>query len=167
MLCDNCGKQPAKIHYKEMKDNKVTEFHLCERCASEKGIQITPQKQSFSMSNILAGMADEVGSDMVKCPSCGLHYREFREAGRLGCSGCYEAFKEQLTPLLRRIHGSNVHAGKSPKSSQGAVQKRRELEALRIGLRRAIENEEFEKAAEIRDRIKELERGEEVCEGDH
>jgi protein arginine kinase activator len=159
MLCDSCGKEPAKIHYKEVKDDETTEFHLCEKCAGEKGIQISPPKESFSMSNILAGMADEVGSDMTRCEACGLAYKEFRESGRLGCSDCYSTFKEQLKPLLRRIHGSNIHTGKSPRSSQGVFEKRREIENLKVELRRAVESEEFEKAADIRDKIKDLERG--------
>jgi protein arginine kinase activator len=158
MLCNNCGKEPAKIHYKEMKDNEVTEYHLCEKCAMEKGIQIPHKKQPFSISNILAGMAEEIGSDMTECRSCGLTYREFRDVGRLGCSDCYEAFKEQLKPLLRRIHGSNVHIGKSPKLSQGIFEKRREIENLKITLSRSVESEDFEKAAEIRDQIRDLEK---------
>ena len=157
MLCDNCGKEPAKIHYKEIKDNQVTEFHLCEKCASEKGIQIYHKEQPFSIPNIMTEMAEEVGSDMAKCDGCGLTYREFRDSGRLGCSGCYDAFKEQLKPLLRRIHGSNVHIGKSPRMSQGVFEKRREIENLKADLARSIDCEDFEKAAEIRDRIRELE----------
>lgn len=157
MLCDNCGKEPAKIHYKEIKDNKVTEFHLCEKCASEKGIQILHKKQAFSIPNIMTDMAEEVGADMAKCERCGLSYSEFRDSGRLGCSRCYEAFKAQIKPLLRRIHGSNVHIGKSPRMSQGVFEKRREVEKLKADLSRAIGCEDFEKAAEIRDRIKELE----------
>ena len=158
MLCNNCGKEPAKVHYKEMKDNEVTEYHLCEKCAMEKGIQIPHKKQPFSISNILAGMAEEIGSDMTECRRCGLTYKEFRDVGRVGCSDCYEAFKEELKPLLRRIHGSNVHVGKSPKLSQGIFEKRREIENLKIELTRSVENEDFEKAAEIRDQIKDLER---------
>jgi protein arginine kinase activator len=157
MLCDSCGKEPAKIHYKEIKDNQVTEFHLCEKCASEKGIQIYHKKQPFSIPNIMTEMAEEVGSEMAKCDRCGLTYREFRDSGRLGCSTCYGAFKEQLKPLLRRIHGSNVHIGKSPRMSQGVFEKRREVENLKAELAGAIECEDFEKAAEIRDRIRELE----------
>jgi protein arginine kinase activator len=157
MLCDNCGKEPARIHYKEIKDNETTEFHLCEKCASEKGIQVPQSKESFSISSILTGMAEEVGADLSKCQACGLSYKEFRDSGRLGCSECYKTFKEQLKPLLRRIHGSNVHIGKSPHMSQGIFEKRREIEALKMELSRAIESEDFEHAAEIRDRIKDLE----------
>jgi len=157
VLCDNCGKEPAKIHYKEIKDNQTTEFHLCEKCASEKGIQVPPEKPPFSIPNIMTEMVEEVGADMTRCDQCGLTYKEFRDSGRLGCSACYGAFKEQLKPLLRRIHGSNVHIGKSPHMSQGVFEKRREIENLKAELGRAIEREDFEKAAEVRDRIKELE----------
>jgi len=157
MLCDNCGKEPAKVHYKEIKDDKTIEFNLCEKCAEEKGLHLSPKKHPFSISNILAGMAEEVGSSSAKCQGCGLTYAEFRETGRLGCSECYGAFKEQLRPMLRRIHGSNSHAGKSPRSTEGMLEKIREIEDLKVALRQAIEKEDFEKAAEIRDKIKELE----------
>jgi protein arginine kinase activator len=157
MLCDNCGKEPARIHYKEIKDDQVTEFHLCEKCALERGIQVLHKKQSFSIPNIMTEMAEDAGADIAKCGRCGLTYREFRDSGRLGCSGCYGAFKEQIKPLLRRIHGSNVHIGKSPRMSQGVFEKRREVENLKVELGLAIDREDFEQAAEIRDRIKELE----------
>jgi protein arginine kinase activator len=161
MLCDNCGSEPAKIHYKEIKDNQVTEFHLCESCAVEKGIQVPHKKQSFSISNILTGMTEEGGTESGTCGACGLTYEEFRDGGRLGCSTCYETFREQIKPLLRRIHGSNVHMGKSPRSSQGVFEKRREIEGMKVALNHAIECEDFEKAAELRDRIKDLEREQE------
>ena len=157
MICDNCGKEPATVHYKEMRGDETTEYHLCEKCAIEKGIQIKPEKKPFTVSNILAGMADEVGSDMETCKGCGLTYREFKESGRLGCSQCYESFKEQLRPLLRRIHGSNVHMGKSPSSRQGVFEKKKEIEKLKEELSAAIDREEFERAAELRDKLKELE----------
>jgi protein arginine kinase activator len=157
MICDNCGKEPATVHYKEMREDQTTEYHLCEKCAAEKGIQITPSKKSFTVSNILAGMAEEVGSDLETCENCGLTYREFKESGRLGCARCYESFKEQLSPLLRRIHGSNVHTGKSPSSRQHIFEKRREIGRLKEELDAAIEREEFEKAAELRDKLKGLE----------
>jgi protein arginine kinase activator len=160
MLCDNCGKEIAKVHYKEIKDDKTVECNLCEKCAQEKGLHLSPKKHPFSISNILAGMAEEVGSSTAKCQGCGLTYAEFRETGRLGCSECYGAFKEQLRPLLRRIHGSNLHSGKSPRSTEGVMEKIREVEDLKVALKRAIDKEDFEKAAEIRDKIKELEAAE-------
>jgi protein arginine kinase activator len=157
MLCDNCGKEMAKVHYKEIRDDKTVEFNLCEKCALEKGIQVSPKQNAFSISNILAGMVDEAGSSTAKCQSCGLSYAEFRESGRLGCGDCYGAFREQLKPLLRRIHGASVHMGKSPRASEGMLEKIREIEDLKLELKGAIEKEDFEKAAEIRDQIKTLE----------
>jgi protein arginine kinase activator len=157
MLCDNCGKEIAKVHYKEIKDDKSAEYNLCEKCAAEKGLQATPKQNNFSISNILAGMAEEVGPSTVKCQGCGLAYSEFRESGRLGCAKCYDAFREQLRPLLRRIHGSNVHAGKSPRATEGMLERMRKTEDLKTALRLAVEKEDFEKAAEIRDRIRKLE----------
>jgi protein arginine kinase activator len=159
VLCDNCGKEPAKVHYKEIKDDKAIEYNLCEKCAAEKGLRVAGKKQPFSISNILAGMAEEVGSSTARCQTCGLSYAEFRENARLGCSDCYAAFREQLKPLLRRIHGSNVHLGKSPRASEGMIEKMREIEDLKAELKVAIAKEDFEKAAEIRDRIKCLESG--------
>ena len=87
MLCDNCGKEPAKVHYKEIKDDKAVEFNLCEKCAAEKGLQVAGKKQPFSISNILAGMAEEVGSSTARCQTCGLVLRGVpreRAAGLLG-----------------------------------------------------------------------------------
>ena len=159
MICDNCGKEPAKVHYKEVRDNEVTEYHLCEKCAMEKGIQVSSKEETFSISNIFADMTEEVGTDLGRCPTCGLSYKDFRDTGRLGCSRCYDTFKEQLKPLLRRIHGSNVHVGKSPRLSQGQFEKRREMENLKAELARAVESEDFERAAELRDRIKDIESG--------
>jgi protein arginine kinase activator len=157
MLCDNCGKEIAKVHYKEIKDDESVEYNLCEKCAAEKGLQATPKQHNFSISNILAGMTEEVGSSTVKCQECGLAYSEFRVSGRLGCAKCYDAFREQLRPLLRRIHGSNVHAGKSPRATEGMVERVRKTEDLKTALKLAVDKEDFEKAAEIRDRIKKLE----------
>jgi protein arginine kinase activator len=148
MLCDNCGKEIAKVHYKEIKDDESVEYNLCENCAAEKGLQATPKQHNFSISNILAGMTEEVGSSTVKCQECGLAYSEFRISGRLGCA---------KRPLLRRIHGSNVHAGKSPRATEGMVERVRKTEDLKTALKLAVDKEDFEKAAEIRDRIKKLE----------
>jgi len=160
MLCDNCGKEPARVHYKEIKDDKAVEFNLCEKCAAEKGIQVVGKKKPFSIASILAGMAEEATSSTARCQTCGLSYAEFRENARLGCADCYSAFREQLKPLLKRIHGSGTHLGKAPSSSEGLVERMREIEDLKAQLRAAVEQEDFEKAAEIRDRIKCLEGGE-------
>lgn len=161
MQCDICHKNEATVHLTEIIDNQITELHLCEECARQKGSQM---EQHFGLADLLAGLADlgqqfeAPGKAEIKCPNCGLSYQDFRRVGRLGCSECYEAFKESLGILLKRIHGSTQHLGSCPSGPvMTAVQKKSELELLRVRLQKAIETEAFEEAARLRDRIRVLE----------
>jgi protein arginine kinase activator len=139
------------------------ELHVCEQCANEKE-DVVP----FSFSNILAGLMDFTSGPglapsaqkQIKCPSCGLNYEEFKKTGRFGCSQCYSSFGDRLEPLIKRIHGNTQHTGKVPKRTGGIIRVRRDIEKLKYELKRAVENEQFEKAAELRDKIKSLEGGE-------
>jgi protein arginine kinase activator len=115
---------------------------------------------------------DEEKIGPVQCPNCGMHYSTFRETGRLGCADCYNAFGSKLRPLLRRIHGSTrhvgklpahdgavvTHVGKLPAHDGAVVTPQRQVQRLHDELLRAVEREEFERAAEIRDQIKTLEK---------
>jgi protein arginine kinase activator len=161
MICDLCGKKKATVHLTEIVDEQMLEMHLCEECAREKSVQM---EQQFGLSDLLAGLADfgKQVKDFEKvklvCPSCGLNYEEFKKLGRLGCSDCYQAFQDQLGGLLKRIHGSNRHLGKAPGNPPArAEQKTESLKSLKHQLQDAIEREQFEIAAEIRDRIRALE----------
>lgn len=160
MLCDICGKNPATVHLTEIIDDKMTELHLCEQCAQEKGAQM---EQHFGLADLLAGLAD-FGSAVtapeelkIKCPNCAMTYEDFKKIGRLGCGDCYYSFKKYLAPLLKRIHGSNQHVGKSPSRKVKGVKIRNELQLLKDKLQKAIQEEAFEEAAKIRDKIKILE----------
>jgi protein arginine kinase activator len=165
MLCNVCGKNPATVHLTEIIDSQMNELHLCEECARQKSAQM---EQQFGLSDLLAGLADfektspkEVEMPALKCPHCGLTYVDFKKIGRLGCGQCYSAFKKQLGPLLKRIHGSNQHIGKVPDKTAVPVQpKKPELEELKAKLQNAVEKEAFEDAARLRDQIKELEKKE-------
>src|SRR5262249_27897604 len=95
----------------------------------------------------------------VQCSNCGMHYSTFKETGRLGCAECYSSFAIKLRPLLRRIHGSTRHVGKLPAREGDHVSPARQVQRLHDELQRAVEREEFERAAEIRDRIKKAETG--------
>lgn len=160
MLCDICGKNQATVHLTEIVDEKVTELHLCEDCAKEKGAQM---ESHFGLADLLGGLADfgtqpETEEETsIKCPACGLTYKDFKKIGRLGCGQCYSAFKRVLVPLLKRIHGSSQHMGKSPVKITKEVKTKSELQELKEKLQRAIQTEEFEDAARLRDKIKELE----------
>ncbi|MCX5703514.1 MAG: UvrB/UvrC motif-containing protein, partial [Candidatus Omnitrophica bacterium] len=97
-------------------------------------------------------------ADAVKCASCGLSYADFKKVGRLGCADCYNTFKKYLAPLLKRIHGSSQHFGKSPLKVTKQLKKKIDMQELRAKLQKAIELEAFEEAARIRDQMKELEK---------
>jgi len=163
MLCQICGKNPATVHFTEIHDNKMSELHVCERCAEEKGLHSEPAKQKFDIAAVFADMmnsmttTEEERVGHVQCPRCGLLYSAFKETGRLGCAECYGAFQFQLRPLLRRIHGDTRHKGKTPARDGEVVSIARQVQRLYDELQRAVEREEFERAAEVRDEIKRLE----------
>jgi protein arginine kinase activator len=139
-------------------------------------------EQQFGLADLLAGLTDfgkhvpEIQSKTVtQCQACGLTYEDFRKFGRFGCAQCYAAFKPHLKVLLKKIHGSNIHLGKKPVNivpiaqplpiETGSEQSDRPsepevetAETLRIKLHAAIEREDFELAAKIRDQIHELEK---------
>jgi len=162
MLCQVCGKNPATVHFTEIHDNKLTEINVCERCAEEKGLRAASQPHKFDIADLLGGMVDTMTSSdeervgRVQCPRCGMLFSSFRETGRLGCAECYTAFQFQLRPLLRRIHGDTRHHGKTPTQGGAAGSGAREIQRLHDDLQRAVEREEFEKAAGIRDEIRRL-----------
>ncbi len=164
MVCDICGKNSATVHLTEIVDEQMSELHLCEECARKKSAQM---EQQFGLSDLLAGLADfEKPSEdkeavVLTCPNCGLSYKDFKKVGRLGCSECYQAFKKLLVPLLKRIHGSNLHCGKCPvklPASGGAKagRKKPDLQELKSRLQKAVEDEAYEEAAKLRDQIREL-----------
>jgi protein arginine kinase activator len=176
MLCDICSKNQATVHLTEIVDEQMTELHLCEECAKQKSVQM---EQQFGLSDLLGGLAD-FGKHIegkepskIKCPNCNLSYEDFKKIGRLGCSNCYSAFIRYLTPLLKRIHGSALHTGKSPQGESVAVKAFRaseakqpelSLEDLKNKLTDAIKSENFEEAAILRDKIKALEENKPAAE---
>src|SRR3989441_825402 len=115
MLCQVCGKNPATVHFTEIHDNRMTEIHVCERCAEEKGLQASATAHKFDIADLLAGMVDTMTSSdeervgRIQCPRCGLLYSAFRETGRLGCAECYSAFQFQLRPPARRPGAVDPH----------------------------------------------------------
>jgi len=168
LYCQDCGKKPATLHFTKIVNGEKTEFHICESCARERGEGIPGSPNSFSIHSLLSGILDfepnsnkAIGTakpQSIRCEECGLTYTQFSKIGRFGCSSCYREFSDRLDPLLKRVHGNTVHVGKIPKRSGGQIQCKREIEQLRRDLQSHIEHEEFEDAAKLRDRIRELER---------
>lgn len=169
MICQECGKRPSTLHFTKIINGEKTEFHICEACAREKGEGIPGAPNGFSIHSLLSGILDfdtVAGKGLnnlkpqesLRCDNCGMSYAQFGKIGRFGCSHCYYAFGERLNPLIKRIHGNTEHSGKIPKRSGEKVQCKRKIEQLRAELHRYVETEEFEKAAAVRDQIRELER---------
>ena len=166
-MCEECGDRPAVVHFEKVQNGRKVVMNLCQECAEKKGFLNVFLQPGFSINNLLSALLGSQVSGTTtlgpsgserRCPVCGMSYRDFARAGRLGCSRCYETFEDRLDPLLRRIHGSEKHVGKAPVRSGGAALARRKLEKLKSDLASAVAEEAYEKAAEIRDRIRELEK---------
>ena len=166
MLCQECQKRSATVHLTQIINDEQTVQHLCEQCAREAGDFHFDTQPPFSIHNLLTGLmnldAQPTGqvigfSAKVQCENCGLTYAQFGQIGRFGCSRCYPTFGERLLPVMRRIHGSTQHAGKVPTRAGGTVKLRRSIEEMRYELQVLITREEFEQAAQLRDKIRQLE----------
>ncbi|MBT8397141.1 MAG: excinuclease ABC subunit B [Gemmatimonadetes bacterium] len=165
-VCDSCGEPGAVVHLTQVVNNETTTSHLCEKCAAEKGVHtsVPVSPSNLPLADFLAKMGGEDppeagGLDQdLSCPFCGLSTKDFREVGRLGCPQCYPTFEEYLRGLLRRIHGGTTHVGKVYLPPDPSVSDReKKLAALRRKLSRAVESEDFERAATLRDEIRALE----------
>jgi protein arginine kinase activator len=162
MQCQNCKERPAAIHLTQIENNSVTSLHLCEQCAHDKGIETQASLNKLPITDFLASMAKGAmghlppGEGSGECSACGASLNDFRETGRLGCPECYQSFRAQLKGLLRRLHGSSQHVGDAYVWSNDIDQP--SLGDLREKLRQAIHSEQFELAAELRDRIRIMER---------
>lgn len=164
MICENCNKNTATVHVTKILNDKKTELHLCEQCAKQS--EGVPFDTSFTINNFLTGLLDSIHDSPIKvdyikttkCDHCGMSYGKFKQLGRLGCSQCYNAFQEKLLPLIKRVQGSEVHTGKVPKRAGANILMKKEIKRLKAELEKAIRSEEFEKAAVLRDKIRETER---------
>ncbi len=167
MLCQDCNKKDATIHLTQIVNNEKVVLNLCKNCAEKRGFHSPFEQMPFPLADIVSGMVGPMMPESkgkkkkeakgnMKCPNCGLTFSEFGKIGRLGCPNCYTAFKPELSNLLRRIHGSADHRGQIADTPAEDAKYLREDQRLREELRKAIEDENFEMAAELRDRIREL-----------
>lgn len=165
MKCQVCQTRAATVHYTVLTDGPRS-YHLCEECyAMQKPAGAETDSLGMIAAALTSGPAAAPGNpaEVVAaqvCTECGLTYATFRNRGRLGCPSCYDAFRAHLEPLLEKIHGGKAHVGKSP--GEGAVEDRsrdRQLIALRRKLQDAIQQENYELAASLRDELRRAETG--------
>jgi len=166
MKCDNCNKT-ATIHLTEIKGGKKIEKHLCEQCAAQtEGAPLKPHMPiNELLTNFVLAHSGTQKETTGNCDQCGLTWAEFRQNGLLGCENDYTLFEKDLTPLLQRAHeGATHHLGKVPvrRSAGGEAaaipaKKQIDLGRLRKELAKAVEVEDYERAAKLRDQIREAE----------
>ncbi|MCY3023201.1 MAG: UvrB/UvrC motif-containing protein [Planctomycetota bacterium] len=163
MKCEveNCDNE-ATVHLTEIREGKKHETHLCERCAAEKGL---PGKAHFTISDLLAGIASQAQAQAQKtrkggkepvCPVCSTTLSQFQSSGRFGCPDCYTAFKDDVLGLVEKIHDASQHVGKVPRRVSTDVSLQKDIRQLQLDLKRAVKREDYEKAAALRDQIRQL-----------
>lgn len=171
MLCERCGKNEATVHYSEIINGKKRSAALCADCAEKLGIGGAPSPLDiFGTGSLFSGFFGDIfdhpkavtSSNVVRCPVCGATLSDIAAEGKVGCSECYRTFRAELSPTIRRIHGGVTYKGSQPAKDapdEGGTSDKpvSELDALRAELYEAIKKEDFERAAELRDRIKALE----------
>jgi protein arginine kinase activator len=161
MLCEVCRERDASVHLTQATGGEVTQRHLCATCAAEQQIETTVAPSNKVVGDFLQAVQQQANAsqaDAVRCTYCSMTLRDFRATGRLGCSRCYATFEQSLRELLRRVQGSAKHVGRRYVPPEPDVlEKATTIGELRDRLRRAIENEEFETAATLRDQIKDVE----------
>lgn len=155
--CDACGKAPGSVRVRRVSAGEEVDENLCHACARERGLESEPGAGGSDLVSLMLQSLNSMEGVGGVCDGCGLTYSQFRETGRLGCAACYRSFLEDLRPLLRRIHGEIRHLGKVPRRTGSESDRSSRLRRLNEDLERAIGAEEYERAAEIRDRIQELE----------
>ena len=157
MLCCICKEKEAKVHLTEIKGDKMQKLDLCEECAKSKGITDTT---GFSLADLLLGLGasqeieQAAGGAELKCPRCGFTQADFKKAGRLGCAECYGTFSEALDGLLKTMHKGTRHVGKVPEALRQSRDLSDRLTTLEKNLSKAVDEEDFERAAQLRDEIK-------------
>lgn len=167
MICEKCGKRPAVVHFTKIINGVKQEFNLCEECARDIGAIDFENNMNFistlSFKNILGGIMDYINQSTQNsiqkeevCSNCGMSYNEFKKNGLMGCSECYKSFEPIIMPVIKRIQGNVEHVGKVPKRSGRDILEKKEITKLKKELQEAVAKEEYEKAAEIRDKIKEI-----------
>ncbi|HYW84264.1 MAG TPA: UvrB/UvrC motif-containing protein [Spirochaetia bacterium] len=161
MKCEICGLKDAVIHIRQIQKDLVHELHICEECAQEKGL-IREEDSELPIANLLSGLLegkDVTGAADVKevCPRCGLKASEFRKQGKLGCPECFQAFEKDVRAIVSQMAARPRHTGKLPRTLVVEHAAAAEGEGLREELREAVEQEDYELAAQLRDRLREME----------
>jgi len=159
MICQRCKKRDATVHLTEIIHGDKAEKHLCEQCAAEDGITLKPPPLNELLANFVKSQSAIGQVANITCQACGMTFSEFRGSGLLGCPYDYDAFEKALTPLIKRAHeNASQHVGKVPQRAGIAQGRQQELMRVRRELASAVDREDYELAAKLRDQIRNLEK---------
>jgi protein arginine kinase activator len=168
MMCEKCQKNHASVHMQQFINGQKVELHLCQECA----FKIDNPEMLVSLENIFKGFLDQINtkfsaqpmgnpapvrSPVKACSRCGMTFNKFKTGGRLGCDVCYQSFAQEVELLLKSVQGSTRHEGKYPRRMGAGILNKRQVTELRNALKAAIEAENYEEAARLRDEIKAIE----------
>ncbi len=169
MKCELCGENDSVVHVQQVIGNETVDMHLCGVCAHEKGISKSSDKIELSLSQFLTGLLDlgtkETEPDTSECPTCGMKITDFKNDGRLGCPDCYVSFSSEIRNVHKRLSGASRHKGKLPAKLRTYKELLIDRERLKSQLEQAVDQEDYETAAIIRDQINAIEKPNEVVDG--
>lgn len=159
MLCQKCKKHAATVHLTEILNSEKREKHLCEQCAAQEGLTDKAQQPINQLvAKFVLAQTEAKELSQITCPDCGMSFLQFRNGGLLGCPNDYEVFKQTLVGLLEKAHeGRTQHVGKIPGGRENKHKRQHELMKLRRDLQEAVNLEDYERAAALRDKVKGLE----------
>ncbi len=166
MLCCICKEKEATVHLTQITGDKVQKVDLCEECAKQKGVN---DPAGFSLADLLLGLGasqeieQAAGGPDLKCPKCGFTQADFKKSGRLGCADCYSTFAEGLEGLLKTMHKGTRHVGKVPQVLQQSRDLAERRKVLQKKLNKAVEDENFEQAALLRDELRQISGRSAIC----
>ncbi|MCL2200231.1 MAG: UvrB/UvrC motif-containing protein [Defluviitaleaceae bacterium] len=169
VICEKCKKNPASVHMQQFMHGKKVELHLCQECA----FKFDSPEMLVPLENIFKGFLDQINSKYLiqpgapgkppvvrpakPCTRCGMTFNKFKTGGRLGCDVCYTSFAKEVEVLLKSVQGSTRHEGKYPRRMGAGLINKRQITELRASQKRAVEEENYEEAARLRDQIRDLE----------
>ncbi len=156
MLCKNCNKNEATMHMKRIINGRAAEVHLCYDCARSLGYGEAFSSTGFTLGELFRDLLlknDNISVSSLRCSFCGKSFEDIATDGKMGCGECYGVFYDKLLPTIQRIHGKGVHMGKTPNGKKGYSE---ELENLKNLLQNAVNEQDFENAAKIRDKINDM-----------
>jgi protein arginine kinase activator len=158
MLCEKCNKNTASVRIETSVGGEKVFHYICQECASEMELQMdfSGFLNGFLGMLLSASSPEQSEKSDLRCKSCGLSFHQFQKMGRFGCAECYASFEPQTQAIIKSVQGGSLHNGKIPNRLSAEIEPVRRLESLKYSLQKAVEKEEFEEAAAIRDKIRQL-----------